>query len=71
MASTRDGLPGDRVSPGCGGPARGLPGATNPLRHDEFVARGAALADPPCAGEMNERLSDSDGRAYLSLHVRR
>ena len=71
MSLTDHGLPGDRSSLGCVGPARALCGATNARRHDQFVAPGAALADPQAAGEMNERLPHRDGRAYLSLHVRR
>jgi hypothetical protein len=48
-----------------------LNGATKLQSCDEFVARAAALAAPACADEMNERLSDSRGRAYLANHVRR
>ena len=71
MAADRGGLPGDRASGSCVRQASALNGATKLQSRDEFVARAAALADPARAAEMNERLSDSRGRAYLANHVRR
>lgn len=71
MSLKRHGLPGDRASGSCGGPARAFPAATNVRSSDEFVAFTATLADPPSTGRINERLPHRGGRAYLTLHVRR
>ena len=71
MPPGRTGLVRDRARKRRVGPARTLRNATKPRDGDEFVALSAALADPARATEMNERLPESSGHAYLTSHVRR